>query len=198
MKRQQNMLDYVLVGEGDELIVEFIDNVMNHNPVSFPGVAYKENGNVIFTGKRKPPHDINVVPDRNLLYSYKKMAGHNTIWPQVHASRGCPYNCDYCTLVHAFGRGVRTRTPENVVEDIKAAIDFHDNGHKRLAKLLWLTDDNFFADRKWAIRILNAIIESGIKYNFTVQARYEVGYDDEMLILLKKHGLLKSQWELNS
>jgi radical SAM superfamily enzyme YgiQ (UPF0313 family) len=117
------------------------------------------------------------------------MAGYNTIWPQVHASRGCPHNCDYCAVVRHFGRRVRKRTPENVLEDIRQAIAFHeDRKIKRLVKILWITDDNFFADRKWAAAVLNAIIDSGIKYSFTIQARYEVGFDDEMLILLKKAG----------
>jgi radical SAM superfamily enzyme YgiQ (UPF0313 family) len=57
-----------------------------------------------------------------------------------------------------------------------------------LSRTLWLSDDNFFADRDWAVSVLNAIIGSDIKYSFTVQARYEVGFDDEMLSLLKKAG----------
>ena len=126
-----------------------------------------------------------------LLYRFQAMAGHNTIWPQVHASRGCPHCCDYCALVAAFGRGVRTRSPENVVEDIRQAIAFFDQGHHRLAKVLWITDDNFFANRAWAIQVLNAIIASGIRYQFTIQARFEVGFDDEMLELLKKAGFIE-------
>ena len=138
--------------------------------------------------RQVPPHNIDIIPDRDLLYHYRKMAGHNTVWPQVHASRGCPHNCDYCAVVRHFGRKVRTRSPENVVEDIRQAIAFHDQGHRRAAKILWLTDDNFFADRDWAVSVLNAIIRSGIRYQFTVQARYEVGFDDEMLELLKEAG----------
>lgn len=183
--------DYVLVGEGDELIVEFIDSIAKKQPIDFPGVAYKQNNEIVFTGKRKPPVNIDVIPNRYLMYNYSKMAGHNTIWPQVHASRGCPHNCDYCSLVSAFGRTVRTRTPENVVEDIREAIDFHDKNHHRLTKVLWITDDNFFAEREWAISVLKAIIDSGIKYNFSIQARFEVGFDDEMLDLLKKAGFVE-------
>jgi radical SAM superfamily enzyme YgiQ (UPF0313 family) len=114
------------------------------------------------------------------------MAGHNTLWPQVHASRGCPHNCDYCSLVAAFGRQVNVRSPKAVVEDIKQAIEFFDQGHHRIAKMLWITDDNFFANREWAVEVLNLIIKEKINYNFTIQARYEVGYDDEMLKLLKR------------
>lgn len=190
-----NHCDYVLVGEGDELIQEFIEYVKGNKPIdslkSCLGIAYRKDGEIIFTGKRKPPSNIDVIPNRYLMYNYKKMAGHNTIWPQVHASRGCPHNCDYCAIVSAFGRSVRTRSPQNVVEDIKQAIDFYDAGHHRLAKLLWITDDNFFADRAWAVSVLKAIIDSKIKYNFTIQARYEVGFDNEILLLLKEAGFIE-------
>ncbi len=181
--------DYVLLGEGDESILELMDVLESGSPVEeIQGVAYRRGGEIVNTGNRCPPENIDIVPDRDLLYRYQKMAGHNTLWPQVHASRGCPHNCDYCALVRHFGRKVRKRSPQNIVEDIRAAIDFHDKKHHRLAKMLWITDDNFFADREWAIEVLHAIINSGIHYHFTIQARFEVGYDDEMLELLKQAG----------
>lgn len=180
--------DYVLLGEGDETILRFVNAVQNHETVNVPGVAYFHKGELINTGVPPVPQNIDVIPNRNLLYHFHKMTKYNTIWPQVHASRGCPHNCDYCALVAAFGRSVRVRSPQNVVEDIRQAIAFFDNGHHRMAKMLWITDDNFFADRTWAMSVLNAIIDSGVQYRFTIQARYEVGFDDEMLELLKKAG----------
>lgn len=183
--------DYVMVGEGDELIPDFIEALKEGRQKELVGLAYLEDKKLVFTGKCPPPENIDTIPDRNICYNYKKMAGHSTLWPQVHASRGCPHNCDYCALIQLYGRRVRKRTPENIVEDIRQAIEFHHKGHIRLANILWITDDNFFADRKWAMDVLNAIIKSGIKYNFTIQARYEVGYDDEMLDLLKRAGFVE-------
>ena len=63
-------------------------------------------------------------------------------------------------------------SPENVVEDIKYSIDYFHKGVSGLIKDLWITDDNFFANRDWAIAVLNKIIDSGIKYRFNIQARY--------------------------
>lgn len=179
--------DYVLRGEGDELIVEFAEAISSGKPIDFPGIAYIRNGELINTGKPKIPENIDTIPDRSLLYGFKEATKYNTVWPQVHASRGCPHNCDYCALVAAFGRKVRTRPPKSVVDDIEQAIVFFSSS-KRLAKMLWITDDNFFADRQWAISVLNEIISRKINYAFTIQARYEVGFDDEMLNLLKKAG----------
>ncbi|WP_066647384.1 B12-binding domain-containing radical SAM protein [Christensenella timonensis] len=184
--------DYVLLGEGDESILELIRAANDGKPMDFPGLAYFKDGKAVCTGKREPPENIDTVPDRNILYRYHKMAWHLTIWPQVHAFRGCPHNCNYCALVRHFGRRVRTRSPQSVIEDIKQAIAFHaPKGLRWIRHVLWITDDNFFAERDWAISVLNAIIDSGIKYYFTIQARFEVGFDDEMLVLLRKAGVIE-------
>lgn len=182
---------YVLLGEGDETILPLINNITDCKTPDFPGVIYQHNGKTICSGDPVIPTNIDTIPDRTLMYNFKKMTSHTTIWPQVHASRSCPHNCDYCALVAAFGRCFRGRTPEVVVEDIRQAIAFFDKGHHRLAKMLWITDDNFFSDRKWAISVLDAIIASDINYKFTIQARYEVGFDDELLEKLKNAGFVE-------
>lgn len=183
--------DYVMLGEGDETILPLIKMIKSGKRPKIKGYAWMENGTIYNTGKAEPPQNIDIIPDRSLIHNYKKMTGHMTIWPQVHASRGCPHNCDYCALVRHFGRYVRKRSPENIVKDIQYSIDFFEKGNHRLIKDLWITDDNFFADRQWAKQVLNAIIDSGIKYRFNIQARYEVGFDDEMLELLKKAGFFE-------
>ena len=171
---------------GDETIRAFVEAVGRGERPDFPGLAWMEGEELRSTGYPPPPERFETIADRNLVHNYSKMVGHSTLWPQVHASRGCPHNCDYCALVRHFGRRVRTRSPENVVADIRESIRFFHRGHVRLAKDLWLTDDNFFADRDWAMSVLRAIVDSGIRYRFNVQARYEVGFDDEMLDLHKK------------
>lgn len=180
--------DYVLLGEGDEIILPFLHALSGERDFDFAGVYGGRNGERINTGRAVPPVHLDIVPDRDLVYRFREMAGHNTLWPQVHASRGCPHCCDYCALVAAFGRGVRVRSPQNVIDDIRASIDFFDTGRHRLTKILWITDDNFFANREWAIQVLKLIISENIRYNFTIQARFEVGFDDEMLDLLKRAG----------
>lgn len=185
--------DYVLLSEGDESSIDFVNKTMSSEVYDFQGIAYKTENEIIPTGNRKPPENINIIPDRILLYRYKKMVRYNTIWQQIHASRGCPHDCDYCAVVKHFGRNVRKRSVDNIIDDIKQSMDFHDNRRifPRLSKFIWFTDDNFFADRQWAISVLKGIIKSGIKYRFSVQARFEVGFDDEMLTLLKQAGFFE-------
>ncbi|MEI3260562.1 MAG: hypothetical protein V8S11_01040 [Flavonifractor plautii] len=127
--------DYVLLGEGDETIRAFVEAVGRGERPDFPGLAWMEGEELRSTGYPPPPERFETIADRNLVHNYSKMVGHSTLWPQVHASRGCPHNCDYCALVRHFGRRVRTRSPENVVADIRESIRFFHRGHVRLAKI---------------------------------------------------------------
>ncbi len=180
--------DYVILGEADESILDFLSAWRDGRPIDFPGVAYIDGDVIVHTGDRAAPTDIERSPDHTLVHRYSQMVRNNTLWPQVLASRGCPYRCDYCAVVRHWGNKIRGRSPEAVVADIKSTIAFYEQNGPRLARLLWIVDDNFFALRTWAKEVLQAIIDSDIDWAFTAQARWEVGLDDEMLDLLQRAG----------
>lgn len=50
--------DYVLLGEGDETILKFVEAVANHLPIDFAGVAYYQNGKLVYTGTPSLPQNI--------------------------------------------------------------------------------------------------------------------------------------------
>ena len=185
--------DYILTGDGDESIVEFVHAVNGNRPVEFKGVVHKKDGKIVNTGEREQPTDIDTIPDRSLVHGYAEAAKrHDKLWPQVHASRGCPHTCSFCPVPKHFGRKLRTRSPDHVVEDIRQAIAFYRRKViPRLANVLWITDDNFFHDREWAMSVLNQIIENKIKCRFSAQARFEIGFDDELLTLMKRAGFFE-------
>lgn len=184
--------DYVLTGDGDESISAFIDYIETGVNCTISGVVYKEKGRIVYTGAREQPENIDTIPNRHLVYNYSRMAKqYDTLWAQVHASRGCPHNCAYCTVIRHFGRKIRKRTPENIAQDIQEAIAFHKRAFiPRLNTFVWITDDNFAHDREWAISVLHAILDRNIVYHFSVQARYEIGFDDELLALMRKAGFI--------
>ncbi len=56
----------------------------------------------------------------------------------VQSLRGCPKNCDFCTVTKIFGGKCRTRPVEDVIRDIRTATDF-----------FFFVDDNLFAQRDY-------------------------------------------------
>lgn len=173
--------DYVMLGEGDETILPLIHAIEKNRKPDFPGIAWSERGVFQTTGMPEPPVNIDIIPDRNLVHNYQKMAGHMTIWPQVHASRGCPHNCDYCALVRHFGHKVRTRSPQNVVDDIKYSIDFFHKKHFRLIKDLWITEDESFAayHKKSTVQEIEASIRNIHKHGLSVRGLFILGSDHQ-------------------
>ncbi len=92
--------DYVVVGEGEETLPELVDVLKNGGDVSsVKGIAYKENDKIVFTGKRD---DIDL--DRYPAFDPDIM--HSTI----EITRGCPFNCAYCSTPQLFGHRMRHRS----------------------------------------------------------------------------------------
>ena len=85
------------------------------------------------------------------------------------ASRGCPYNCKFCSFKrNPLGqkRPYSERTPESVVAELKG-ID---------ARLIAFLDDNFFVNPKRAERICDLIIREKLNKIFIVNARINIAF----------------------
>ncbi|MBF0408867.1 MAG: B12-binding domain-containing radical SAM protein [Candidatus Riflebacteria bacterium] len=101
----------------------------------------------------------------------------------VQATRGCPFNCSFCT-VPSLSPGFRTRPVENVIADIS-----YDNfKHWWQRKMVWFWDDNLTASRKYAEKLLKAMIP--YKKWWLTQASMDISGDENLLRLMKKSGCI--------
>jgi radical SAM superfamily enzyme YgiQ (UPF0313 family) len=110
-------------------------------------------------------------PDLSLIRGYKKKLA--PVW----GTRGCPHDCDFCSVTGIYGRKQRRLPIENVVEQFRRGRD---------AKNLFAYDDNIAANRKWMKGLLERLIEEKFDTYWINQVRSEVGKDDELLELLQK------------
>jgi hypothetical protein len=85
----------------------------------------------------------------------------------IDCSRGCPFNCSFCTIINVQGRKSRFRSPECIVETIRQA--YRDSG----VSLYFFTDDNFARNPAWE-EIFDKLIalreDEGIAIEFVIQA----------------------------
>jgi hypothetical protein len=98
----------------------------------------------------------------------------------VYPARGCPYRCNFCSVIKIAGRKVRGQSIETTLETLRAA--------KRAGVLLVMfTSDNFnkYAD---APALLAAMIEERIELPFFVQCDAEVVRQPEFVELLGRAG----------
>ncbi len=103
--------DYVVVGEGEQALVELVDVLCLGGDVSaVKGIAYvdesessKGPGKVVYTGSR-PPVDLDLYP----------CFDPEGIRCPIEISRGCPRGCKYCQTPRLFGRRMRHRSIESI------------------------------------------------------------------------------------
>ncbi len=177
-------VDVVVRGEGEETIREVATGVPWKG---IAGLSYRENGKVIHNENRPLPDlDRIVFPDRSLrrhdyhwIQSGMQLTNHR--FDTVLTSRGCPYNCKFCTFsLNPLGqkRNYTVRPLESVIEELKTIT----------ADIVMFSDDNFFTNPRRSERLCDLIIENGIRKRFIVQTRIEIARDERLLEKAERAG----------
>ncbi len=178
-----NHADFVVRGEGEETILELLSWLQNGNDPAvisqIEGLSYKIGNRVHHNEKRAllSDQDHLPTPDLSLIRGWKNPS----IFP-VLTSRGCPFDCTFCSVTKMFGHRYRTRSPEKVIEDIKY--------YQKIYPRAWtfFYDDNFAADKKRTKRLLELMIENDLRLSWTAQSRWDVVRDRELLKLMRQSG----------
>ena len=117
-----NDFDYIVCGEAEEIIIPFIDSLVNKT--SLPeGIANITNPNVLPVYVK----DLNNVP--SIIDTYTEEDRKNRII-YLETTRGCPFNCSYC--LSSLEKGVRYFSDEYVDE----IFDFIVNNEFKCVKFL--------------------------------------------------------------
>jgi len=99
----------------------------------------------------------------------------------LHLTRGCPYNCSFCSVTQLFGRKIRSRPVDKVVDFIKENI-----GKGLSGRFFVFLDDNIMGNRKYAKELFHALIP--LKIIWMSQSSINAAYDEELLDLAAKSG----------
>lgn len=174
--------DYVLRGEADETIVDFIkalETGMGFEAIT--GLSYKKNGEVIHNKTTSYCKDMDKLPcpDFSIVKGLEKEARKKLEITPIMTSRGCPYDCSFCSVTGMFGQKYRFRSKEKVIEELQL---HKDNG----GGWVFFYDDNFSADKKRTKELLRLMIEKGLTPSWTAQVRVDVAKDPELLDLMKR------------
>ncbi len=101
---------------------------------------------------------------------------------QIHTSRGCPFNCTYCSNSSLHGNKIRYMSVERVIAEVDIMIE------KFNMDVLLIEDDHFLGNKKRAASILEKLSYRNIRIEFqNGLAVYAI--DDEIGFLLRKSGV---------
>lgn len=191
--------DAVVLGEGENALLEIMRNFKekeSHLFKDIAGLAYAENGQINITRQRSFEKNLdslpfpawNIFPD---LKFYKTRSRKSPVAP-ILTSRGCPFNCIYCSK-DVFRSTFRQRSAENVIQEVDFLVK--NFGIKQLD----IMDDNFSFDRDRAERILDLIIKGN--YNLTINLQLGVrvdSVDEDLLKKMKMAGVYKIAFGVES
>ncbi len=108
----------------------------------------------------------------------------------IVTSRGCTAGCIYCIKHVSYQAGLRLRSPENILAEIKLLYDLG-------VRYIHMYADLFTANRDQVMGICKLIIESGMKISFTCNSRVDY-VDKEMLEMMAKAGCDVISWGIES
>ena len=180
-------IDIIVRGESETTIIELLRALEYKQPLDdIQGISYRRNGEIISTVARSATVDLDSLPfpAYHLLpwQKYKPQPPHGRALPlaAIITSRGCPYQCAYCSKP-IFGSKSRAQSPERVVDEIIY--------HKRRFGIREFAfyDDVFTLNKKTAYAIADEIIKRGLKIHWTCETRVNL-VDKELLRHIKQSG----------
>lgn len=184
----ETQADICVEGEAENIITKIADALEGEiNLANIPGVYYKDKGLV----KKGPPteiiDDLDSIPfpARHLVnqYDYGTFQGVSIYKGKVTSistSRGCPFNCRFCTNP-AITKIYRLRSAENVVEEIKEIEQKYDS--------IQIVDENFLVNKKRANRILDLIIKEKYDIELGIWGIRIDAADEYLFKKMKKAGV---------
>lgn len=174
--------DYVLRGEADGIIVDFINALKTGAGFeTIPSLSFKKDGKIIHNKIAPYCKELDNIPypDFSIIKGLEKNgAKHLSITP-VMTSRGCPFDCSFCSVTGMFGQQYRFRSKENIIAELKI---HKDNG----SDWVFFYDDNFTANKNRTKELLRLMIEKNLTPKWTAQVRVDVAKDQELLDLMRE------------
>lgn len=186
---KNKQVDMICVGEGELTFKNLLDKKIN--PEKVKGIWYKQNDKIIKNKENKLIEDLDNLPFPEWDdFDLEKYFVINNNHLPIMASRGCPYNCTYCSN-HALkkklkGKYVRFRSVDNVIEEIGLRIKQYQN---KGLKYLFFYDDTFIIDRNFVLDFCKKFVKKGydkiLKWNVNVRANLVT---EEIIKTMKEAG----------
>ena len=175
------LIDYVIMGEAELTLKDILDGVPDNEIL---GICYRENFQPVKNDKRPFIDNLDILPfpARHLVdNSIYRRPDNGKVQAVVKVARGCPFHCFFCLATPVSGTKVRTRSPENIVAELKECVE------KYNIKNFLFWSDIFNFNREWTLELCQKIIESGLKITWSSNTRADT-MDDEMAKMMYKSG----------
>jgi radical SAM superfamily enzyme YgiQ (UPF0313 family) len=188
-------IDAVVVGEGELALIDLLSAVNSHaNFHKIPGVVFRQNGNVIVNPMHSLLEDLDLLPDpdlshfqqceyapRSWLINTKIAELADFHFASVIGSRGCIWNCLFCSTPRAWGRKWRSRSPERIASEIHNLYQTY--GYRYID----FADDIFTLNVDWTYALCKQLIDLELPVKWSCSTRADC-VDIQLLQAMIKAG----------
>jgi anaerobic magnesium-protoporphyrin IX monomethyl ester cyclase len=181
-------IDVAVIGEGEHTILDIVRFCEGTKKISgVPGIAYRQHGVIKQNALRPFIKDLDELPypayhlvDMEQYLNPKKIEYRSFKDRAISmiTSRGCPFNCNFCSVHLHMGKRFRAHSVDYVMNHIEYVVN------KFGVKTIFFEDDNLTFDLKRFEAICDRIIERGIRFNWETPNGIRADY--LTLSLLKK------------
>jgi radical SAM superfamily enzyme YgiQ (UPF0313 family) len=160
-------IEFIVRGEGEQTLCELMRALEGNAPLdAIAGLAFRTRGELVFNADR-PIAKIASSPPRLPNRAARVLDGYTMLGRPVdvvETSRGCTYDCSFCSIIEMRGRNFHVYSIDRVLADISDA-------RRRGARAIFLVDDNITLDIRRFESLCQAIIDSGFDdVDYIVQA----------------------------
>ena len=173
--RKYSSVDIVARGEGEKTVVELASCLKNGEDLKkVTGITFRKEGKIVSTPNQPLIQDLDYLPfpDRKLLDAeyHCLIAGANIApkkFTSIVTSRGCVYNCRFCSCTEIAKNKWRPRSAENTVKELQLLAS---EGYKQLI----FVDDAFTMNPKRVIEICRAIRRERLDLEWICEGRVDI------------------------
>lgn len=184
-----NTFDWIIIGEGEFRLLQLIRMINNNAYKAIPGIVPAPE-----VGKERglgAENDFIVDLDSVPYPLYKSLSlekywkSHGSIrWINMIATRGCPYNCVFCSIKNVMGQKIRYRSVDDVLREMIFL------KHELDVQQVFFEDDNLTFDMKWAKKLFSGIIQENLGIEIYLRNGIRADRVDlELLSLMQKAGV---------
>lgn len=162
-------VDHFVLNEAEITLPMFLEDLQNGTPKQ------------VYRSDEFPDISLTPVPLFELL-DMKKYASMS-----VQYSRGCPYDCEFCSITMLNGRKPRTKSSEQFIKELNRLVEL---GYKGAISVV---DDNFIGNKRnlkkeFLPALINWSKEHNYIFNFITEVSVNLADDDELMNMMIEAG----------
>lgn len=179
---ESSPVDIVVIGEGEVTFLELVRTIQYGTEwQNIPGIAFYRNNLLTTTSQRKNLENLDtlIIPSKYLEHSIGVDLQLQSEF--IVTTRGCPSTCYFCSSPDFWGKKVRFRSPQAIIDEIIYI--------RQKFGLIYFSirDDTFTADRKRVLEFCRLLTSQNLNILWNCQSRV-TAIDEELVLLMKQAG----------